>query len=381
MKQQIYLDYNASAPLHPDSLRIIRTIFESENGHGAYNASSVHHYGRQGRKFVEDARRQVANLINADTNQVIFNSGATEGNNTVLHHFVNQYPQERILISAAEHPSVAQVLPHFKNLEVIPLNKDGMINEKALEQLCENAQGVSLISCMYASNETGTIQDINTLAQIAHQNGALFHCDATQAAGRIPVDMKKSGIDFLTLSSHKIGGPQGVGALALGLCGQTPTLILGGGQEKSARAGTENVAGIAGFGAAANAALNNLDEYQNLETLRSGLEQKLKNLSPDIVIHGENTPRTVNTSFFSLPGSNAQSLLMALDLDGIAISNGSACSSGSVKPSETLKAMGLNEKITTSALRLSMGWATKESDIDAFLTAWNKIQARIDKKR
>lgn len=381
MKPPIYLDYNASAPIHPDSLRIMRTIFESEDGHAAYNASSIHHFGRQGRKYVEDARRQVANLINADTNQVIFNSGTTEGNNTVLRHFADQYPDEHILVSAGEHPSVLQALPNFKNLDIIPLDENGLIDEDKLTTLLEEKERISLISCMHVSNETGTIQDIDTIAKIAHSKGALLHCDATQSAGRIPVDMKKSSIDFLTLSSHKLGGPQGVGALALGLCGQTPTLLTGGGQEKSARAGTENVAGIASFGAAANAALNNLETYQKLSIWRDKLEQGLKEAAPQTIIHGENTNRVANTCFFSLPGANAQSLLMALDLEGIAISNGSACSSGSVKPSETLKAMGLNQEITTSALRVSMGWATTEHDIDTFLAAWNKITDRLSKKQ
>lgn len=376
MKKRIYLDYNATAPLHPDALQAMTAVLDC--GHGAHNASAVHHFGREGRKTIENARKNVAELVNADANMLIFNSGATEGNNTVLSHMARAYPDDLILISAAEHPSVLDGAEMLDNVRLIPMLSNGLIDLNALEHLLSDNR-TSLVSCMFVNNESGAIQDVSKISVLAREAGALFHCDATQAAGRILVDMKALNIDFLTFSSHKIGGPQGAGALALGLCGQSPSLLFGGGQEKQLRSGTENIAAIAGFGAAARAAIDGLDDYQTLSALRDKLERKIKEISPDIEIHCEDITRVCNTSFFSVPDANSQSLLMAFDLEGIAISNGSACSSGTVKPSKTLIAMGKDEKNASSALRISTGWATKEDDVDAFLKAWAKIYARIQK--
>lgn len=371
MKTQIYLDYNSSAPLRPQAKAAIIDILQNQGG--ALNASSIHAYGRLGRKIIETARLSVAALVNADATQVIFNSGATEGNNTVIRHFREVYPDDNIAVSAIEHPSVLEAM---KGLLKIPVDQNGLISPKALDDFLRANKPVSLVSIMLASNETGVIQDVSELSKIAHSHGALFHCDTVQAAGRIPIDIKALGIDFMTLSAHKIGGMQGVGALVMGLCGQTPTLLTGGGQEKSMRAGTENVAAIAGFGAAAKAAQEELDSYAKLAVLRDGMETQLCALCPDIVIHAKNVSRLPNTSFFSLKGAKAQTILMALDLDGIAVSNGSACSSGTVKPSATLKAMGASDDIASSALRVSLGWDTKKSDIDAFMNGFEKIIQR-----
>ncbi len=371
--KHIYLDYNASTPLRPDAWEAMKPILTTQSA--AYNASSTHHFGREGRKTIETARTQIAQLIGAHTNQIIFNSGATEGNNTIIRHFANTHPQETILISETEHPSILEALNIFDNIKTVPVDQNGLLRLDVLETLLQNNK-TALLSCQYANNETGVIQNIPEIANQAHKHGALFHCDAVQAIGRIPVNMAESGIDFLTLSSHKIGGPQGVGALALGLCTQTPTLLFGGGQEKSARAGTENTAAIAGFGAAAKAALNTPTQTAKL---RDKLENRLKAISPDIIIHGENAPRLPNTTLFTPPHANAQSLLMALDLEGLAISNGSACSSGTTKPSTTLKAMGQSEKTASNALRISIGWATTENDIDTFLQIWEKIYTHIKK--
>ena len=371
--ERIYLDYNASAPLLPEAWEAMAQILQPET---AYNASSTHHFGRIGQKAINDARLKVANLVGATPNQVIFNSGATEGNNTILNHFSKSYPDDTILISAIEHPSISYALNHLNNVKTIPVDKHGVIRVDALEELLQNNK-VSLVSCMFANNETGAIQNVSDISEIAHKHGSLFHCDAAQAAGRIPIDIKDKSIDFLTISSHKIGGPQGVGALIIGICGQSPALIFGGGQEKYLRAGTQNVAGITAFGAASEYTLKNTSKYKKLEQLRDKLEHKLKEISHDIIIHSEEAQRLPNTSLFSAKGINAQSALMALDLEGIAASGGSACSSGSINPSDTLKAMGLNEEIASSALRVSMGWATKDSDLDAFLCAWEKLYSRI----
>lgn len=367
---QFYLDYNATAPLRPAARREMEAVL----GLGPLNASAIHGFGREGRKRVETARSHIAKLVGAAPSQVIFNSGATEGNNTVIRYFESQYNQDSILVSSIEHPSVLEA---SKNLKLIPVDENGLIRFDALENLLKQTPKTSLVSVMIANNESGVIQDIAAISALAHCYGALFHTDATQAAGRIVLDMDAMGIDFLTLSSHKIGGPQGVGALVMGSCGITPVLLHGGGQEKSARAGTENVAGIAGFGAAAQESLEYLNHYQALGTWRDRLETEIASISPNVVFHGKGVPRVANTSFFSLPSQDSQSLLIAFDLEGIAISNGSACSSGSVKASSVLKAMGKSNQEASGALRVSLGWDTKEADIDAFLKAWEKIYKRV----
>lgn len=377
MTTRIYLDYNATSPARPEVIETMTAIL-----HEPRNASSVHSEGREARKLVEDAREKVAALVNAPPAQVIFNSGATEGNNTVLKYFA----ADRILVSAIEHPSVLEAAPHA---EKIPVTKDGIVDLAALEKLLAESPlpsgergrvrgQTNLISVMAANNETGAIQPITQISEIAKRHGALFHCDAVQAAGRIPLGI--TGIDFMTISAHKLGGPQGVGALILGLCGITPTLLDGGGQEKKARAGTENVAGISGFGTAANIAHQNMQNYKKLETLRSALETEMKKIAQNAIFHAQNAPRLPNTTMFSLPGASSETLLMAFDLEGISLSNGSACTSGTVKTSHVLKAMGCNDKTASSAIRVSTGWDTRESDIEIFLKVFEKISDRLKRK-
>ncbi len=375
MKQRIYMDYNATTPLRPEVREVMLRVMD-----GPYNASSVHSYGREARGIIEDAREKLAALTGAQAGQVIFNSGATEGNNTVIRHFA----EKRILVSSIEHPSVLQAAD---NLEHIPVTADGIVDLQALENLLKESPAV-LVSVMLVNNETGAIQPVAEVSELAKQHGALVHCDGVQAAGRIPININTLRIDFLTLSAHKIGGPQGAGALVLGPCSETPILLHGGGQEKKARAGTENVAGIAGVGKAAELALKDLEHPQRLEKqeqLRNALEFELCKTQEGMgglppTFHAADAPRAANTSMFSLPGSRAENILMALDLEGIAVSNGSACSSGTVRPSHVLQAMGLSEEDASSALRISLGWATKDSDIERFLDVWSKIHARVNHK-
>ena len=395
MKKTIYLDYNATALPRPEALALSADIAAQP-----LNASSVHAMGRKAKQIVDTARRQIAALTGAEANNVIFNSGATEGNNTVLKHFAGQ----KILVSATEHPSVLEVRPDAPR---IPVTSNGIIDLQALEDLLKEHKP-ALVSCQLVNSETGLIQPIREVSNLAQRHGAWLHCDAVQAAGRIPLQINELGIHFMTISSHKIGGPQGVGALILGQCGETPTLLHGGGQEKKARAGTENVAGIAGFGLAAELAHKEIPDYQSrIGALRTTLEDGLKSLSTypssraqprdlpamdgdsstalhsgrndgnGIKIFCEDQPRAANTTFFGLGGANSQTLLMALDLDGICVSNGSACSSGSVKASHVLLAMGEDEAAASSAIRVSLGWNTTETDITAFLNAFTKILARI----
>lgn len=372
MKKRIYLDYNASAPLCPLARASMYAVLERQDC--ALNASAIHSFGREGRKIVEDARQNLSQLIGAPPAQIIFNSGATEGNNTILRYFRDTFPDDRIAVSAGDHPSVTHGI---KALDLIPLTREGVLDLNALEDLFKKGARISLVSAALCNNETGIIQDVSELSNLCQKHGAFLHCDATQAIGRIPVDLNSMGIDFITFSSHKIGGPQGVGAMAMRLCGHTPALLFGGGQEKNARAGTENVAGIAGFGTATLFAKENMPVYETLAQWRDEMEATLLQISPELIIHGKNQNRIGNTSFFSLPHVNAQTLLMAFDLEGIAISNGSACSSGSVKPSATLHAMGYDDSIAAAALRISSGWATQKSDLDGFVNAWEKIYKRI----
>jgi cysteine desulfurase len=314
--------------------------------------------------------QQVAALVNCPPAQVIFNSGATEGNNTVLKYFA----KDRILVSTIEHPSVLEAAP---NAEKIPVDKNGIIDLDALETLLKKNK-TALVSVMMVNNETGIIQPVDKISALAKKHGAFSHCDAVQAAGKIVIDMSPGHIDFLTLSAHKIGGPQGAGALCLGICGITPTLLDGGGQEKKARPGTQNTAAIAGFGAAASLAARDLSHTTTLTTkLRDRLENALCKINGDIVIHSKGALRAPNTTLFSLPGASSETLLMAFDLEGIALSNGSACASGSVKPSHVLTAMGAENSGT---IRVSTGWASSESDIDQFLAAFEKIAGRITRK-
>ncbi len=378
----LYLDYNATAPMLNAVREVMSNIMVQP-----YNASSVHAHGRTARKIVEEARTQVAGLVNIPPAQLIFNSGATEGNNTVLKYFSG----ERVLVSAIEHPSVLEAAPHA---EKIPVTADGVVDLDALERMLKS-QGPSstyakasadkpqpspggrggLVSVMMVNNETGVIQPVKEISALAKRHGALFHSDAVQAAGRIAIDMQEMGIDFLTLSAHKIGGPQGVGALALGLCGITPVLLEGGGQEKKARAGTENVAGIAGFGAAAKAV--DIAGYQKkLGVLRDRLEDVVAG-AQGVTVHGVNAPRVANTSLFSIAGMKSETMLMAFDLEGICLSNGSACTSGTVKPSHVLQAMGTDGG---GSLRVSMGPDTTAADVERFLEVWSKIAERRQKK-
>ncbi len=364
---RIYLDYNATAPVRPEVISAMAaTMLEPGN------ASSIHGHGRAARKLVEDARAELALLTGVRAAQVIFNAGATEGNNTIL----SGHQDKVVLIAASEHPSVIEAAPHAKH---IPLNQNGLIDLDAYDaMLAEHAP--ALVCIQYVNSETGVIQPIADLAKRAKENGALFHCDAVQAAGRVNIDFKSLGVDTLTLSAHKFGGPQGAGALIFREGLLLPKLLRGGGQEKRQRAGTENVPAIAGFGIAAKLAREELKHYRaRTSALQSKLETGLKSIAPDIVIAGEKAPRVTNTTDVLLPGASAETMLMAMDLEGVAVSSGSACSSGTFKPSHVLESMGFAEDDCKSALRFSTGWATTDAEIDEALAAYARMAARIRK--
>lgn len=364
---RIYLDYNATTPIRPESISAV-----AESMYHTGNASSVHFNGRGARKFVEDARGHVAALCNVRPAQVIFNSGATEGNNTVL----SGYRDKIVFVSAVEHPSSLAPAPHAHK---IPVRRDGVVDVVTLEQMLIEHKP-ELVSIQWVNSETGVIQPMFGISNMVKKHGAMIHCDAVQAAGRLPLDFKASGLDYMTLSAHKFGGPQGAGALIFREGLQIPKFMHGGGQEKRQRAGTENVAAISGFGVAAKLALEQLDDYRaHCAALQTRFENGLKQIGNDIVIVGEDAPRVPNTSNVMLAGVSAETQLMAMDLDGVSVSSGSACSSGAFKPSHVMTAMGYGEDDARSALRFSWGWASTLADIDGALAAYEKMIKRIRK--
>lgn len=343
----IYLDHNATSPARPQA---ITAVSDAMQMHG--NASSVHSAGRAARATVEDARRSVAALAGVEPKQVIFTSGATEANNTVLKSFGG-----RILTSGIEHPSVMEAA----KADRIPVGADGVID---MDALAATIAGAALVSVMWVNNETGVIQPVDAIAALCKRHGVKFHCDAVQAAGKIPLSPVG---DYMTISAHKFAGPMGAGAIIVDSKAPPVKLIHGGGQERRQRAGTENVAAIAGFGAAAKAV--DLQAFAQLAILRDRIENEI----PGIQVFGKTSLRVANTTCFALPGVPADTQLMALDLAGICVSSGSACSSGSVKPSHVLEAMGIAPALSSCALRVSLGWNTTPADIDTFIDTYKRL--------
>lgn len=366
--QITYLDYNATAPLRPE---VVRAMTEALCAHG--NPSSVHRLGRAAKCRIETARGDIANLVGARANEVVFTSGGTEANNLAL----RGVSTASVLASAIEHESVLRAAPPGHLL--IPVLPSGIIDLAALDAMLIEADKPALVSVMLANNETGIVQPVAQAANIAHAHGALLHCDAVQAAGKINLDCQKLEADMLTLSAHKFGGPQGVGALIIRNGIEVVSQMRGGGQERGLRGGTENVAAITGFATAAIMARGNLRQTADKMTiLRDRLENGVQDISPDTVFFGCNQQRLPNTSCFALPGVAAATQVMNLDLAGIAISAGAACSSGKVTRSAVLSAMGVEDSLAGAAIRVSLGWATTQADIDAFLAAWKMITGRTN---
>jgi cysteine desulfurase len=349
-----YLDHNATSPMRPAALD---AVVEALRMGG--NPSSVHRPGRAARARLDLARRQVAGLVGALPAEVVFTSGGTEANNMAL----RGCGRRRVLVSAIEHESVLKAVP---DSERIAVDGNGVVDLAGLERSL--AGEPALVSVMLANNETGVIQPVAQVVRLARAAGALVHCDAVQAAGKVPVDLHGLGVDYLSLSAHKLGGPAGVGALMVRAGAPFAADRLGGGQESYRRAGTENVAGIAGFGAAAEASRDGLDA-----ALRDRLEASL----PMARVHGAGAARLPNTSCLSMPGVKAETQVMALDLAGIAVSAGSACSSGKVTRSAVLSAMGVEPGLAEAAIRISCGWNTVFGDIERLIAAWQELYIRL----
>ncbi|TPI49972.1 cysteine desulfurase [Mesorhizobium sp. B2-9-1] len=372
-----YLDYNASTPLIAEARATMVAALD------AANPSSVHAEGRASRRLVENARRDVARLVNARPEHVVFTSGATEAASTLLtpdwQMGRGAIRMSHLYVSAADHPCILNG-GRFAAAQVtkIGVDRNGIADIEALAAALaahDKAAGLPLVAIHAANNETGVIQPIARIGEVVKAAGGVLVVDAVQAAGRIPLDMSIPYADYLILSSHKIGGPKGVGAIvgASDLMMPRP-LINGGGQEKSHRAGTENVAGIAGFGAAARAALAALADMDAIASRRDEVEAIVRDLAPDAEIFGNDAARLANTTFFAIPGVKAETAQIAFDLAGVALSAGSACSSGKVGPSHVLKAMGHGDSL--GALRVSIGRATGAEDIAAFRAALAGIVAR-----
>jgi cysteine desulfurase len=361
---QIYMDYNATQPVKPAVRDAMIEILAAPT-----NASSIHRLGQRARGHVERARADIAALIGAKPGEILFTSGATEANATVLRGTA----LDRVLVSAIEHPSIRNAAD---NPLVVPVDRDGLIDLAALDRMLVEIREPALVSLMLANNETGVIQPVAEAAAIVHANGGLLHSDAPQAVGRIPVDVRALDVDLLTLSAHKMGGPQGAGALYIRDGLTLSPLLKGGAQEMRRRAGTENVAAIAGFGVAARLAAEDHGFGGRMAELRDRMEARLIAIAPDIAVHGGNVARLGNTSCFGAPGLLAETALIALDLAGIAVSSGSACSSGAVEPSPVLLAMGVPETAAREEIRVSLGWMTEQADIDHLVESWGTIWSK-----
>ncbi len=356
VKSSTYLDYNATAPVRPE---VVDAMVEVMAVPG--NPSSVHGPGRRARVRMDRARDQVAARLGAVPEEVIFTSGGTEANDLAL---AGTSPG-CLIISAIEHDAVAKRAAQLGvPVIVIPVTKDGVIELSRLEAALADAPPNTLVSVMLANNETGVIQPVAQAAQLAHQFGARMHTDAVQAFGKIDVNINQLGVDLLSVSAHKIGGPQGIGALVARNVTLTPRLV-GGAQERYRRAGTENLAAIAGFGKAVQLMGLNSD----VARLRDHLEQQILDGAPEARIFGQSAARLPNTTMLALAGLASETQVIAMDLAGVAISSGAACSSGKVHASRVLEAMGAGA-LSSAAIRISLGWQTRPEDIDHFLRAW-----------
>jgi cysteine desulfurase len=383
MTERSYFDWNATTPLRPEARRAVEAALALLG-----NPSSVHAEGRAARHVIEAARQEVAALVGAKAADVFFTSSGTEANMLALSpHWqagADKRPRDRLFMSAVEHASV-RAGGRFASeaIEELPVDGEGRLRLDALEKALANSKS-SLVSLMLANNETGVVQPVAEAAAIVHAAGGLLHVDAVQAAGRISIDINALGADLLTLSAHKIGGLKGTGALirvSEDLHLNDP-LIRGGGQERGLRAGTENVPGIAAFGAAAAAAGKDGEaEALRMSALKMALEAGLRSIAPATVIFGSAAERLPNTTLFALEGMKAETAVIAFDLEGIAVSSGSACSSGKVQPSHVLGAMGVSPSLLRGAVRLSFGWETTETDIERLLNAWRKLATALSKGR
>ena len=376
---RIYLDHNATTPPSDAVISRLASTLREEFG----NPSSVHHFGQRAKAVIDEARSAVAALIAADPGDVVFTGGGTEGDNLAIRgaaEALEPSGRKHLIASAIEHEAVLNTLKALARrgwkTTLLPVDESGIVSADTLRSAMTD--DTALVSIMHANNEIGTVQPIAQLAAIARERRALFHTDAVQSAGKIPIDVKALGVDLLSISAHKFYGPKGVGALWIrrGVRLQPP--LTGGKQERSRRAGTENVAGIAGMGVAAREAIAKMDgEAARLSALRDRLEDGVLRAVTGTALNGTRSPRVPNTTNISFDRTEAESLLIALDLEGIAVSTGSACSSGTLEPSHVLKAMGFPPHRTQNSLRFSLGVANTETDIDRVIAVLPGIVEKL----
>jgi cysteine desulfurase len=385
MTDRIYLDHNATSPLRPEA-RAAMAAALAETG----NPSSIHAEGRAARARIEEARKAVAALVGAEPAAVTFTSGATEANALALSPELELSGRpvrcDVLLISGVEHPAVRSGgrFP-AERIEIVPVDREGLVDLAMLDTILarhRNGGRRALVSVMAANNETGVIEPLREIGVRVHAAEGVFHTDAVQIAGRYPFGLEMSGADLISLTSHKLGGPQGVGALiARDADTRVPPLLRGGGQERGARAGTENVAAIAGFGAvAASAGMMLAEEVGRLAGLRDRLEDGLYDIAPEAVVLSEGAPRIPNTTCFAVPGMTAETAVIAFDLEGIALSAGSACSSGKVGASTALAAMKIEPELARGAMRVSLGWNSTKMDVARFLEIFARIHASLTER-
>jgi len=361
---RIYFDHNATTPPAPEVIDEVTSRLAAEFG----NASSIHYFGQRAKAVLDEARSQVAGLIGAEPSEIVFTSGGTEADNFALRGIADvSAGRLHLLASAIEHEAVLNTLKalgrHGCRTTIIPVDQTGIVRPDALAAVLTDE--TALVSIMHANNEIGTVQPIAELARIAHARGALVHTDAVQSAGKIPVDVKTLGVDLLSLSAHKFNGPKGAGALFVKRGTRMLPMLTGGKHERNRRAGTENVPAIAGLGVAARQASAKMAaEAARVGALRDRLEAGILRAVPGTVVNGSPGARVPNTTNISFDRVEAESLLIALDLEGVAVSTGSACSSGTLEPSHVLKAMGLPAHRTQNSIRFSLGAANTEDDID-----------------
>jgi cysteine desulfurase len=377
---RIYFDHNATTPVDPSVVEVMAHVLREEFG----NASSVHHFGQRAKAVLDEARSAVAALIAAEPSEIVFTSGGTEADNFALRGVAEALEvtgRKHLISTSIEHEAILNTLKVLARrgwqTTLLSVDADGIVKPEALAAAITDQ--TALVSVMHANNEIGTIQPIAELARIAHSRGALFHTDAVQSVAKVPVDTRALGVDLLSLSAHKFYGPKGAGALFIKRGARVSAILTGGKHERNRRAGTENVPAVAGFGAAATLAGRKLDaEAARLRILRDRLEAGVLASVPGTAINGAREPRVPNTTNISVDGVEAESLLIALDLEGIAVSTGSACSSGTLEPSHVLRAMGLPTHRTQNSIRISLGAGNTDAEVDYLL---GKLPAVINKLR
>jgi cysteine desulfurase len=376
---RIYFDYNATSPLSPEAGLAVATATRDLFG----NASSVHHFGQQAKAAIDDARSSIASLVGADPSEIVFTSGGTEADNFALRGAAEAAEggaRRHLIAGAIEHEAVLNTLKALARrgwrVSLLPVDQSGIVSPDRLREIITD--DTAIVSVMHANNEIGTIQPVAALAAIAREHGALFHTDAVQSVGKIPVDVRTLGVDLLSLSAHKFNGPKGAGVLWIKRGTRMLPILTGGKHERSRRAGTENVPAIVGLGVAASLAATKMDaEHARLAALRDRLEDGILRAVPGTAVNGDRASRVPNTTNISFDRVEAESLLIALDLEGIAVSTGSACSSGTLEPSHVLKAMGFSAHRAQNSLRFSLGLYSTTEEVERVIAVLPRLVERL----